>query len=243
MRIDRKAHTNSLRRLMPTPCREAGALFIVAVDPIALGLFEPPGSCGADIVVADGQGLGLPPSFGGPSLGIFSARKDLVRRLPGRLVGETTDTEGRRGYVLTLATREQHIRRAKATSNICTNSALGALAASVYLATLGKQGLRRVAELCYHKSHYAAAQIVTLPNVTINPQAPSKPFFKEFVAQLPRPVRQVNEILLNDFGIVGGYDLGEVFEGHSCHALIAVTETVTKADIDRLVDGLRAAIR
>jgi glycine dehydrogenase subunit 1 len=224
-------------------CRQAGALLVVAVDPIALGLFEPPGACGADIVAGDGQSLGLSPAFGGPSLGIFATRKELVRRVPGRLVGETTDAHGRRGYVLTLGTREQHIRREKATSNICTNAALGALAASVYLATLGKQGLRRVAELCYHKSHYAAAQIRTLPNVTINPQAPSKPFFKEFIVQLPRPVRVVNEILLNDFGIIGGFDLGEVFEDQSCHALIAVTETVTKSDIDRLVDGLRAAIQ
>jgi glycine dehydrogenase subunit 1 len=226
-----------------TACRQAGALLIVVVDPIALGLFEPPGACGADIVVADGQSLGLPPAFGGPSLGIFASRKELVRRLPGRLVGETADAHGRRGYVLTLGTREQHIRRERATSNICTNTALCALAASVYLATLGKQGLRRVAELCYHKSHYAAAQIGTLPNVTVNPQAPAKPFFKEFVAQLPRPVRQVNEILLNDFDIVGGFDLGEVFEDRSCHALIAVTEMATKADLDRLVGGLRVAIR
>jgi glycine dehydrogenase subunit 1 len=230
-------------REMSAACRKTGARFIVAVDPIALGLFEPPGAYGADIVVADGQSLGLPPNFGGPSLGILATRKDLVRRLPGRLVGETTDAQGRRGYVLTLGTREQHIRREKATSNICTNAALGALAASVYLATLGKQGLRRVAELCYQKSHYAAAQIATLPNVTINPQAPSKPFFKEFVVQLPRPVRQVNEILFDEFGIVGGFDLGEVCEDHSCHALIAVTETVTKANIDGLIDGLRAAIR
>ena len=228
---------------MSAACRQAGALFIVAVDPIALGLFEPPGTCGADIVVADGQCLGLPPSFGGPSLGIFATRKELVRRLPGRLVGETTDAQGRRGYVLTLGTREQHIRREKATSNICTNAALGALAASVYLATLGKQGLRRVAELCYHKSHYAAAQIARLPNVAINPQAPQRPFFKEFVVQLPRPVKAVNEVVLNDFGVIGGFDLGEVFEDRSCHALIAVTETATKADIDRLVDGLRAATR
>ena len=113
----------------------------------------------------------------------------------------------------------------------------------MYLATLGKQGLRGVAELCYHKSHYAAAQVAALPKVTINPQAHSKPFFKEFVVQLPRPVRPVNEILLNDFGIVGGFDLGEVYEDHSCHALIAVTEMVAKADIDRLVVGLGAAIR
>jgi glycine dehydrogenase subunit 1 len=226
---------------MSAACRRAGALFLVAVDPISLGLYQPPGALGADIVIADGQSLGLPPAFGGPSLGIFATRKELVRRLPGRLVGETTDAEGRRGYVLTLGTREQHIRREKATSNICTNAALGALAASVYLATLGKPGLRRVAELCYHKSHYAAAQLATLPNVTINPQAPSKAFFKEFAVRLPRPVKRVNEILFNDFGIIGGFDLGEVFNEHSCHALIAVTETVTKAEIDRLVDGLRAA--
>jgi glycine dehydrogenase subunit 1 len=228
---------------MSAACRRTGALLIVVVDPIALGLFEPPGSLGADIVVGDGQSLGLPPAFGGPSLGIFATRRELVRRLPGRLVGETTDAEGRRGYVLTLGTREQHIRREKATSNICTNAALGALAASVYLATLGKQGLQRVAELCYHKSHYAAAQLATLPNVAINPQAPEKPFFKEFAVRLPRPARRVNEILFSDFDIIGGFDLGEVFNEHSCHALIAVTETVTKAEIDRLVDGLRAATR
>lgn len=230
-------------RTMSAACRKAGALLVVAVDPIALGLFEPPGSCGADVVVADGQSLGLPPMFGGPSLGIFAATQDLVRRLPGRLVGETTDAQGRRGYVLTLATREQHIRRARATSNICTNAALGALAASVYLATLGKQGLRRVAELCYHKSHYAAAQIATLPNVAVNPQAPTRIFFKEFVVRLPRPTRQVNEILLSDFGVIGGFDLGQVFQGRSDQTLIAVTEMATKADIDRLVEGLRAAIR
>jgi glycine dehydrogenase subunit 1 len=229
-------------RRTSTVCRKAGALFIVAVDPIALGLFEAPGGCGADIVVAEGQSLGLPPSFGGPSLGIFATLRGLVRRLPGRLVGETTDAQGRRGYVLTLATREQHIRRAKATSNICTNAALGALAASVYLATLGKQGLQRVAELCYHKSHYAAAEIAKLPNVAINPQAPEKPFFKEFVLELPRPVASVNEVLLRDFGIIGGFDLGEVFEGQSCHALVAVTEIASKADIDRLVDGLRSIL-
>jgi glycine dehydrogenase subunit 1 len=229
-------------RQMSAACRRAGALFIVAADPIALGLFEAPGACGADIVVAEGQSLGLPPSFGGPSLGIFATRKHLVRRIPGRLVGETTDAQGRRGYVLTLATREQHIRRARATSNICTNAALGALAASVYLATLGKQGLRRVAELCYHKSHYAAAEIAKLDNVAINPQAPEKPFFKEFVVDLPRPVAAVNEVLLRDFGVVGGFDLGQAFEGQSCRALVAVTETCTKADIDRLIDGLRSAL-
>ncbi|HEU5276902.1 MAG TPA: aminomethyl-transferring glycine dehydrogenase subunit GcvPA, partial [Xanthobacteraceae bacterium] len=134
----------------------AGALLIVVADPIALGLFRPPGDYGADVVVAHGQSLGIPPAFGGPHLGIFAARMADVRRLSGHLVGETVDAEGRRGYVLTLATREQHIRRAKATSNICTNSALCALGAAAYLATMGKRGLRRVAELCFHNSHHAA---------------------------------------------------------------------------------------
>ena len=137
--------------------RRAGALLIVVADPIALGLLRPPGAYGADVAVADGQSLGIPPSFGGPHLGIFAARREHVRRLSGHLVGETVDAEGRRGYVLTLATREQHIRRAKATSNICTNSAVCALAAAAYLATMGNRGLRGIAELCFHNSHYAAA--------------------------------------------------------------------------------------
>ena len=222
-------------------CRRAGALFVVAVDPIALGLFEPPGSYGADIVVADGQCLGLPPSFGGPSLGIFATKKALVRRLVGRLVGQTVDAHGRRGYVLTLGTREQHIRRAKATSNICTNAALGALAASVYLATLGKRGLKRVAELCYHKSHYAAAQIAKLPRMQVNPGTQDKPFFKEFVVSLPRPVGEVNEVLLSEHNIIGGYALDRDYPHRENQMLIAVMETAAKADIDRLVNALGAA--
>jgi glycine dehydrogenase subunit 1 len=220
-------------------CREAGALFIVAVDPIALSLFEPPGSYGADIVVADGQCLGLPPSFGGPSLGIFATKEDLVRRLVGRLVGETVDVKGRRGYVLTLGTREQHIRRAKATSNICTNTALSALAASVYLATLGRRGLKRVAELCYHKSHYAAGELGKLPGVEVNPQARGKAFFKEFVVRLPRSVGEMNAALLREHNIIGGYDLGRDYPHLENHMLVAVTETAAKADIDRLVNALR----
>ena len=215
-----------------------GALFIVATDPISLGLFRPPGAYGADVVVADGQCLGIPPSFGGPHLGIFATRMAHVRRLSGHLVGETIDADGRRGYVLTLATREQHIRRAKATSNICTNAALCALAAAAYLATLGKHGLRQVAELCFHRSHYAAAEISKLKRFEINPQAPTKPFFKEFVVRLPAPAIEVNTHLLKRHGILGGYDLGRDDPRLKNHLLIAVTEVNTRASIDQLVSAL-----
>jgi len=220
----------------------AGALLVVLADPIALGLFRPPGDDGADIVVADGQPLGLPPSFGGPHVGIFATRKAYVRRLVGRVVGETVDADSERGYVLTLGTREQHIRRARATSNICTNAALGALAAAVYLATLGKHGLKQIAELCYHKSHYAAAEIAKIPGISINPQKPNKPFFKEFVVEIPKPVAQANEILLGEFGIVGGYDLGQDESRLENHMLVAVTEMNTRASIDRLVEALQRAV-
>jgi glycine dehydrogenase subunit 1 len=221
----------------------AGALLIVVTDPIALGRFRPPGAYGADIVVADGQCLGIAPSFGGPHLGIFATRMAHVRRLSGHLVGETVDVDGRRGYVLTLATREQHIRRAKATSNICTNSAVCALAAAAYLATMGKAGLRQVAELCFRNSHYAAARVAGLAGCSINPQAPERPFFKEFVVRLPRPAAEVNRRLREEFGIIGGYDLGHEYPQFSQHMLIAVTELHPRAAIDRLVAALEQAIR
>jgi glycine dehydrogenase subunit 1 len=215
----------------------AGAMLIVVADPISLGLLRPPGAYGADVVVADGQCLGIPPSFGGPHLGIFAARMAHVRRLSGHLVGETVDADGRRGYVLTLATREQHIRRAKATSNICTNSALCALAAAAYLAAMGKSGIRRIAELCYHKSHYAAAEIGKLKGFVVNPQAPMRPFFKEFVVRLPGPVADINAHLRSRHGIIGGYDLGRDFPHLQNHMLVAVTEVNTRASIDRLVSA------
>ena len=219
-----------------------GALLIVVADPIALGLFRPPGEDGADVVVADGQPLGLPTAFGGPSLGIFATRRDYIRRLAGRLVGETIDSEGRRGYVLTLATREQHIRRARATSNICTNSALGALAAAVYLASLGKQGLRRIAELCFHRSHYAARQIAAITRLQVNPDSRGCEFFREFVVELPRPVREVNTRLLKEYGIIGGYDLGRAYPGQQNRMLLSVTELNSRAEIDRLTQALASVI-
>jgi glycine dehydrogenase subunit 1 len=217
----------------------AGALLIVVTDPIALGRFRLPGAYGADVVVADGQCLGIPPAFGGPHLGIFATRMAHVRRLSGHVVGETVDLEGRRGYVLTLATREQHIRRAKATSNICTNSAACAIAATTYLATMGRNGLRQVAELCFHNSHYAAAQIERLDGFLVNPQAPEQPFFKEFVVRLPRPAAEIGRRLREEFGIVSGYDLGQDYRHLQQHILLAVTEMHNRAAIDRLIAALR----
>lgn len=221
----------------------AGALLVVVTDPIALGLFRPPGLYGADIVVADGQPLGIPVSFGGPHLGIFATRMAHIRRLSGHLVGETVDADGRRGYVLTLATREQHIRRAKATSNICTNSAVCAVGAAVYLATLGKNGLRQIAELCFNRSHYAAAAIAKLKGFAVNPQTPAHAFFKEFVVRLPRPAGEVNRHLRERHGIVGGYDLGRDYPHLQAHMLITVTEVNTRASIDRLVNALGEVVQ
>jgi glycine dehydrogenase subunit 1 len=219
-----------------------GALLIVVVDPISLGLLRPPGDLGADVVVADGQALGIAPSFGGPSLGIFATRRSHIRRLVGRLVGETEDAAGNRGYVLTLATREQHIRRAKATSNICTNSALGALAAGVYLATVGEAGLRRIAELCFHKSHYAAARLGEIAGCAVNRHAPDGEFFKEFVLSLPIEAATVLNRLHNAHGIVGGYDLARVDPNRRHEMLVAVTEMNTREDIDCFVDAVRAVV-
>jgi len=212
----------------------AGALLVVAVDPISLGLFTPPGEYGADIVVGEGQALGNPLNFGGPYLGIFACRGKYMRKMPGRLVGETVDTQGRRGFVLTLAAREQHIRRERATSNICTNQALCALAAGAYLAAMGKSGLHKVAELCYHKAHYAAQRIAALPGFDL---VGDRPFFKEFVVRCPRPPSEINEALL-ERAIIGGYDLGRDYPQLENHMLLCVTEMNTKEEIDRLVEAL-----
>jgi len=209
-------------------------LFIVSVDPIALGLLKPPAEYGADVVIGEGQALGGPLNFGGPYLGFFSCREKYVRKMAGRLVGQTEDTHGRRGFVLTLSTREQHIRREKATSNICTNQGLVALGAAVYLAALGKQGLRRVAETCYHRSHYAATQIAALPGYSL---LDDQPFFKEFVVRCPRPAHEINEALL-DLGIIGGFEVGKVCPGLDDCLMFCVTEMNSRDEIDELVDAL-----
>ncbi len=215
-----------------------GALLAVATDPIALGLLKPPGDYGADIVTAEGHVLGNSVSFGGPYLGIFAFRKKYVRKSSGRLVGETIDVDGKKGYVLTLSTREQHIRREKATSNICSNQALNALAAAAYLAAMGKHGLRKVAELSWHKAHYAAQQIAQLDGYEV---VGDKPFFKEFVVQCPRPVAEINQYLLEEYGIIGGYDLSQEYPGLGDAMLLCVTEMNAREEIDDLVTALGEA--
>ncbi|MEN6371449.1 MAG: aminomethyl-transferring glycine dehydrogenase subunit GcvPA [Armatimonadota bacterium] len=212
----------------------AGALLIVSVDPISLGLLTPPGAYGADIIVGEGQALGVPVSFGGPFLGLFACKKEFMWKMPGRVVGETVDADGRRAFTLTLQTREQHIRREKATSNICSNEALVALAATAYLSTLGKNGLKQVAELSFQKAHYAQKEICGKAGYSVPWQAP---FFKEFVIKSDKPVIELNERLL-DNGILGGVDLGRYYPELENHMLLCVTERRRKDEIDRLVEML-----
>ena len=211
------------------------ALLVVIADPISLGMLKPPGEFGADVVVGEGQALGNGLNYGGPHLGIFACRQQYVRKSAGRLVGQTVDSEGKRGFVLTLSTREQHIRRERATSNICTNQALCALAAAVHLAALGPTGLRKLAELCYHKAHYAAARIAELEGYQV---IQDKPFIKEFIVRCPAPVKDINSYLLNEWGIIGGYDLGRDYPYLENHMLLCVTEVISRGEIDALVDAL-----
>jgi glycine dehydrogenase subunit 1 len=216
-------------------CQRKGALLVVISYPISLGLLRPPGDYGADFVVGEGQPLGGGLSFGGPYLGFFATRMEHVRRMAGRVVGQTVDAGGKRGFVLTLTTREQHIRRERATSNICTNQGLMALAAAVYLAALGKHGLRRVAEICCHRAHYAAERIDQLEGYSV---LWGKPFFNEFAVHCPRPVAEINRQLLDHHGIVGGYDLGQDYEDLQDHMLLCVTEMNPRQEIDALVEAL-----
>jgi len=210
---------------------DAGALFLVAVDPISLGLLKRPGDYGADIVVAEGQSLGCRMSFGGPYLGIMACREQFVRRMPGRLVGQTVDRRGKRCWVLTLQTREQHIRRGKATSNICTNQGLLALRAAVYLAAMGPAGMRSAAELCLRKARYALEQIAAGPSLTA---AFDRPTFKEYAVRVGDD--RVDERLeaARKQGIFAGVPLGRWYPELADCFLVAVTEKRTKAEIDRL---------
>ncbi|MHB8918168.1 MAG: aminomethyl-transferring glycine dehydrogenase subunit GcvPA [Desulfocucumaceae bacterium] len=214
--------------------RRSGALFVVCADPVSLGILEAPGEYGADIVAGEGQSLGNHVSFGGPYLGFLACRQKMVRRMPGRLVGQTVDKTGRSGFVLTIQAREQHIRREKATSNICSNEALCALAATIHLSYLGSEGLRQVAGLCLQKAHYAHGLISNLKGVKSSFRAP---FFKEFPVKLEEDPAAVNRRLFND-RIIGGLDLGRFYPKYSGHMLLCFTELRTREEIDRLAAGL-----
>lgn len=219
-----------LSAIEPIAHRHKG-LFVVSANPLSLGIVEPPASFGADVVVGDAQPLGIPVQFGGPSCGFFATTDKLMRRIPGRIVGQTTDEDGVRGFVLTLQAREQHIRREKATSNICSNQALNALAAAVYMSALGKQGMQDVANLNLQKAHYAYRQLLNVSRVE---PLFEQPFFNEFAVKLPRSAKELQKVLLEK-GILGGYDLSKDYPELGDAVLLAVTEVRTKAEIDELV--------
>ncbi len=217
---------------------EAGALLVVAVNPIAMALLKTPGACGADIAVAEGQPLGIPMSFGGPVCGLFAAKQEFLRQMPGRIAGQADDHDGRRGYVLTLQTREQHIRREKATSNICTNQALLALAVTVYLATMGKQGLRGVAEASAVNAHEVYDRMLKLPGYA--PLCPGGAFFNEFAVTTPKPASEIVHRAAQ-LGVLPGVAMDRFaypLEGENV-MLVAATEKRTAEDVDRLIDVLR----
>jgi len=213
----------------------AGALFIAVVDPLSLGLLKPPGEYGADVAVGDGQPLGNYLNFGGPHFGFMAVREKLLRRLPGRIVGETVDSQGTRGFVLTLQTREQHIRRERATSNICSNQALNALAALVYASWLGKEGLPALGELCAQKAAYLRQQLLTVPGVRALTQGP---VWREFAVRLPLPAERVVHALAVR-GYLAGIDVGRWWPDLSDVLLLAVTEKRTRAEMDAFVEELR----
>jgi len=215
-----------------------GAYLIAIVDPISLGVLEAPGKLGADIVVGEGQSLGLALAFGGPYLGFFAAAEKFMRKMPGRIVGQTTDNQGNRGFVLTIQAREQHIRRGKATSNICSNEALCALAAAIYMSSLGKNGFREVAYQCLQKAHYAHAALAATTGCQ---SGFGSRFFKEFCIKTDKPVAYINGKLLEQ-RILGGLDIGKYYPELENVMLICVTEKRTKEEIDRLVREVGALL-
>jgi glycine dehydrogenase subunit 1 len=212
-----------------------GALVCVVANPTAMLMLKTPAEMGADIVVGEAQPFGIPLWYGGPYLGFFTTKKSYVHKMAGRLIGETVDSRGQRSYVLTLTAREQHIKRERATSNICTNQGLLALASAVYMSTLGKTGLMQVANLCYQKAHYTASELSKIDGFGL---CFSEPFFHEFVLCCPKPAKEVNEYLL-DHGIFGGYELGKDYPALENHILVAVTEMNSKQEIDTLVEVLK----
>ena len=222
-------------RQLAQNAQAGGALFISAVNPISLGVLESPGVLGADIVVGEGQAMGLSVSFGGPYIGFLATRDKWLRRTPGRIVGQTVDHEGTRGFVLTIQAREQHIRRDKATSNICSNEALCSLAVAVYLSALGRQGIRQVAELCLQKAHFAQKTIVGVPGFQ---SVFSQPFFNEFVVRCPLPPSELNAEL-REAGMVAGLDLGKYYPELGGCMLTAVTEKRTRDEIELLAGMLK----
>ncbi len=215
---------------------EAGAYLIASVNPISLGLLKAPGEYDADIACGEGQPLGLPMCYGGPYLGFMAAKESFVRKMPGRIAGATVDADGDRGFVLTYQTREQHIRREKATSNICTNQALCALRATVYLSLMGKSGLPRLADLCLQKAHYAAEAIAAIDGYSLKFD---RPFFNEFAVECPVPASKI-VAELKAKNILPGFDCGRFFEGEKNTLLVAVTEKNTKEQIDMLAEQLKS---
>jgi glycine dehydrogenase subunit 1 len=226
-------HSDIVRR-----CHEQGILVIQSVYPVAMAMLKTPGEIGADIAVGEGQSLGIPLSFGGPYLGFMATTRKLVRRMPGRLAGRTVDSQGREAFVLTLQAREQHIRREKATSNICTNEALCALRAHIYLSLLGKQGLKDLAALCYAKACYARRRFSEIPGVEVMEASPT---FNEFTVRLPRDAGSVAGELV-ERGIAPGLPLGQFYEGMENYMLVAVTEKRTKHEIGTFAESLEAVL-
>jgi glycine dehydrogenase subunit 1 len=218
------------------PAHDAGGLLVVSADPVSLGLLESPGKLGADIVTGEGQGLGNALNFGGPYLGIFAVKKPFVRRIPGRLIGATADTQGRRGFVMTLQTREQHIRRDKATSNICTNQSLCALAACITLALLGEEGIREMGDLCLQKAHYLADEITRIDGFEL---AFDRPFFKEFPVRYDGDMKKMIRAV-SDKGFLLGPDLGRFNTNWKNLFLLAVTEKRTRDEMDELIGVLKS---